>query len=315
MSINQKNTITDNHSNILSYQPPKVKKTLKINEKHEYCIIDYTNLRSIIGQTAQSFMSYGHSHCFYTEIERAGGLLTIKKNVSPGEVPLVEIYDNSIGMEGCFLKWARPDGTPIMQIRSGSNGGNLPQHVRRQCKTGLVNMILDNWVRWKIKKGAITPIIFCIDSVHMEKLAFQWRATPETILSRTAKDPKKALYNSYITASELRRAFKLCTDQSLPESFRRMARATLRFVRVHEKRIREQHDIIKNTKKHLVCDRIKTQTFHLELLPAPWEGANAKEFARLWKKRKETTRTTTQTKPCWRKQVLAIIKKWETSHS
>jgi hypothetical protein len=282
--------------------------TLKKECQHSYqkeTRIPFDNLKEIIGENAQSFMAYGHNHCLYsTVIEAAGIRMKKKEHVPADKKPLLEVYNGKVGSMNKVTK--RPSGSAkIIKILSGADCAKDPsQAIRRLCKTGLTNIILDNFVR----KEEITPIIFAIKISFMEKPShFIWQATPEAILSKTAEDPNGKKYTTYVTASEIRRAYKLCTDKALPDKFKRIARRSLKFVEISEERIQIKKDILKVTDLNIYVATNETITYRLKEIPAPWEEENAKEFSRQLDIRKGLSRPSISRKPSWRFQALDRI--------
>jgi hypothetical protein len=289
-----------------------VKKIIGEDEVFAKEVIPYDNVKEIIGEDTGSFMAYGHSDCLCLTLEIAGRYLKNKDNVPKGKPPLNEVYDYMVGNESYTQE--RPDlsKTPIVKIQSGQDSVNQDEAhlIRRQCKAAITNIILDNYLR----EGPITPILFSSQVSLMEKPSRPlWQPTPEIILSRSATDPMGKHYNTYITASEFRRAYKMCTDPTLPKEIREVARRTLKFVAIIQERIRTQKDIYLETEKAIYVTTSRLTTYRLKEIPAPWEGVNAAEFARQLKLRKASSKPSTATKPCWRTQVSQIFEKAKAS--
>jgi hypothetical protein len=270
-------------------------------------VIPYDNIKEILGKDVRSFMAYGHSDCLCLTLARVGRSFKDTDNIPQGRPPLSEVYDWRVGND--TYTHERPDTskTPIVKILSGQDSAKDALHLtRRQCKAAITNIILDNCLR----EGPITPILFSIQVSLMEKPSKPlWQTTPETVLSQTAQDFQGKAYTTYITASELRRAYKMCTDPILPKEIREVARRTLKFVAIVQERIRTQKDIILQTNEKVVVSTNKTITYRLKEIPAPWEGVNAAEFERQLNLRKSSSKTSTASKPYWRSQVAQIFEK------
>lgn len=114
--------------------------------------------------------------------------------------------------------------------------------IRTLCKSTLTSFVIENYFR-SLKGEKISPLVFCIDS---NKTDF-----PKLNLS----DPKEYLnikQEELVTVSELRRAYKLCYDQSIDPKIRKVAQETFHFIKV----IYDDNDRICGYKK----------------APAPWDS-------------------------------------------
>ncbi len=182
-------------------------------------------------------------------------------------------------------------------------------------KTELTNIVCENYL-----DNGHPPIkvLFCIDtnavplwrdlggnSIAVEYIPSPTHFDPEAVTSKQAqvacyrdiscigKDgtlysakPSLERANSLFTHKELRRAYKLCTDEALPEKFREVARRTFQFVRVE---IQPEAD---------------AWVLELKPVPSPWESPR---WDALWKQRKEQPRTSLPDPHPWRERVLEVI--------
>lgn len=153
-----------------------------------------------------------------------------------------------------------------------------------QSKMTLVSVIIENMLR-KDEGRSLIPIIFCLTSSE----------TPRTVPLECMIDKRlgERPHLGAITHSELRRAYKLLTDQSIPAAVRQVAKETFKFA----------HVIIKDDQA-------------VDIIPAfaPWEGTNAELWQAIWNAKKPKIKKTDPGKPeefkwrdwlnpdsCWRK--------------
>ncbi len=162
------------------------------------------NLIENICREKSSVMVYGFSHCYYDEIYR----LFEEKGV--------KVYDWNFGANGIYRIQKTRAFLFQKKIKYILNG--FESDTKRACKTGLVNIIFENYRRFQEGEKKITPIVFCIDK----------ESNPYKI-DILSKDPSK---NTLITYSELRRAYKLCNDPQIDPEIRNIAQKTFRFVKI-----------------------------------------------------------------------------------
>lgn len=226
-----------------------------LEESHR--TISDQSVQNILGES-RTAMVYGFASCKYWEVFLA---LHEHEKVS-------RVYNFCLGDECREIKvweaYQRLDGEWIHQIDSGTfelrNYGSRheKQGCARRCKTGLVNLVLENYRRVKYGDGQITPIIFCID-YEDEAGPNPYPLTSERLLSKTrfaeGHDGQYVEMNRLITHSELRRAYKLCHDPRVDTEVRQIAHNTFQFVKVKE----------------------LEDTYELERLVAPWEQVDFQE--------------------------------------
>jgi hypothetical protein len=256
-----------------------------------------SNLDEIIGKQAQSFMIYGRKDCFYAEIYAAGLALRGKPLTRDSSITFKKVYDYSLGESTINL---RPNNSFMVPIVPKDTA------IKSICKNALTVLMTDNYIRTKTSGSPITPLLFAIESSHMDREEDPvWQATPESVLSKTETDDSGELYNEYITASELRRLHKLCTDKDLPAPFRQFVRANCFFVHVIEETIREQLEnvTISTCKTFALADKVITYTYRLVVIPAPWERENGERFTQLFQERVASKSPSSET-PSWKAQVL-----------
>ena len=141
-----------------------------------YSVSDQSK-ETLIGDSPTA-MVYGFQHCKYTQIQ--DGL----KNV------LERVYDCSLGNDlvpGNSDNHKRLSGEKIHKVHSGvheldsSNERRFQtQDCNRKCKSGLVNLVLDNYIRLKEGHQTLTPIIFSVDIEGNP-----YPLTSENLLSKT----------------------------------------------------------------------------------------------------------------------------------
>ena len=150
----------------------------------------------------KEIMVYGFDHCHYLKVTRFF------------ENHGVEVYTYELGydLDNSGVK-------KIYQIRSGYQEGCERRHqkLRRICKSGLVNMVLENLKSQKIGKPLV-PIIFCVDRDQNP-----YPLSSGKIISRNT---------DIVTYSELRRAYKLCNDPTIHPEVREIAKQSFKFVKV-----------------------------------------------------------------------------------
>ena len=173
-------------------------------------------------------------------------------------------------------------------------------------KTVLTNIVCENYLD---RSRPPIKVLFCIDtnatslwkeledgSIHVGYVPAPSRFDLEAVVSKQAQvacyprissTPELRRANDLFTHKELRRVYKLCTDEALPEKFREVARRTFQFLRVE-----------------LQTEGDNSGRLQLKPLPSPWESPR---WDALWKQRKETPRTSLSDPHPWRERVLEVI--------
>lgn len=220
---------------------------------------------------AKTIMIYGFDHCHMWDV------LALFKNNSMIE----RVYDYIIGShtiidekDPCFYS---PSGEPLSQLDEKSKSDSLKQ----ECKNALNRMVADNYKRREKDANAIiTPILFCIDTNNNS-----YPITPESFC-----------FGKQTTYSELRRAYKLCTDLKVDPKIRSIACETFRFSYVNT-----AHNFELSNHSYEV-----TQKYQISPIPAPWE---AKEIKTAWEQKQLTKQGICQTnKPYdWRKDLNQFV--------
>ncbi len=232
-------------------------------------------------------MVYGFEHCYYKNI---GKVLENRCQV--------RLYDCQLGDDICFLNppgvsFLRKNGDRLHQISSGAASAtkkSKDQVTRRVCKTALVNLVLENFQRSK-EGNPLVPIVFCIDKDNNE-----YELTSEALLSkayRTRPHGARAL-KSTITVSELRRAYKLCTDPRVDPIIREIAKKTLIFVKV---------TVVERT-----LPKVGTHlAYDLVTIAAPWENNPVFDQELLIRQAESAKKTTPRKAYDWRAQVNEFV--------
>ena len=208
---------------------------------------------------SQQALVYGYTHCMYMQVSDA------LKRSSPSR----KIFDYKLGDRKTLPKRITTlEGRKIEQLDFG------PEETRRsQFKNGLVNLVLENYKREK-EGLPLIPILFCTDIDHSP-----YPVSAEIITSKNNE------FNSLITHSELRRAYKLCYEFD-DEAFKKIALKSFRFIKLKE---------AANAPKYL-----------LEQIKAPWDSPDWKN---LWVSRKKTSQNSTK-QISWKSQLQASIQSY-----
>lgn len=175
--------------------------------------LDFNSVKNVIGDSKQA-MVYGWADCHYKKVAKA-----LEK--SP-ESCVKKVFDYHLGDSSAPKNEKTLEGREIEKLKVYIKPG---KEMHRLCKTGVTNLLLENYKRSKEGKDII-PVIFCLDADDNQNVS-----SSETISS---KDPK---INEYVTNSELRRCKKLYDElnKSPDEELREMAeiaKQMLKFVKV-----------------------------------------------------------------------------------
>lgn len=163
------------------------------------------------------------------------------------------------GIEVCDFTDAAPEG-PFLPTEKKDNEQGM--------KHELVRLVIDNVIKQhKIPPASITPCLFCIDT--------NFRAMDPIDISQS--QPYKS--KGYFTTKELRRAYKLCFDPSLPEEIKQMAQKTFIFVKVNKG-----------------SEENKTET-SFEVIPPPWNDPSTKK--KLDERIRQRKKNTMWRDHCW----------------
>lgn len=242
----------------------------------EYHSVPNQSVENIIG-TSPTVMVFGFGSCHYM-----GVTLGLKNHPM-----ILKVFDHTLGYDCVeddeddeFLR--RLDGTKIYQIKSGMQDGEITEDhnddlpLKLQCKAALVNQVLENYRAVHIEKREITPIVFCIDYENKTTgETFLPPLTSENILSKTKliqfPDQEDVLANDLITHSEIRRAYRLCFDESIDVEIRSIAQRTFKFVKVKE----TTEDIISIHEGEIINTHYIS--YELEKVDAPWDKNDFKD--------------------------------------
>lgn len=190
--------------------------------------LDFDSLDRIC-ENRDEIAVFGFQHCLYTPLSNA-----LEKRVT-------RIYDCAVGNQDLDLGFlASPrTGRRIQQIDTGADDveEGSSKYCSRNCKASLVNIVVENYRREQ-QGEAIIPILFCID-----KKDNHTPLTSENLLTKTkvieVTPTHRLAMNEIITHCELRRSYKLCNDEDLPEVIRDVANRSFKFVRVIDTRHKE----------------------------------------------------------------------------
>lgn len=189
--------------------------------------IDINSVTSIVKES-EEVVIYGFGSCHYEDIY---SILTaiLDRNIRVGLIKLMHDFSVRNTLEG----------TNISRVQYKGDVGGL----KRQCKTTVTNIVLENLLRLQTNKKII-PVIFCIDTDNNP-----YPFSIENMLT------KEAALNFLITHAELRRICKLCTDPD-PE-IQRAAIETFKFVKVR-----------------IMSDK----AYQLQEVPAPYASADYQKY-------------------------------------
>jgi hypothetical protein len=172
---------------------------------HTFDKLNVNSVKRVFGESKQ-VMVYGWLHCHYQRVRAQLQKPLIEKvyNCNFGDK-----LDNTRTLEGRLVEG-------IERVR----GETFQEGVSRLCKTGITNLVLENYKRKK-EGLPVIPMIFCFD---IDDNPFRIDAT--SISSR-----EKEL-NNLITNSELRRCYKLCKDSN--PKIQEVAEETIKFVKLYK---------------------------------------------------------------------------------
>ena len=167
---------------------------------------------SMICQGSDQAMVYGWKHCGYTLVESA--IQDNSDNVSHNSIK--KTYDFNAGdpLDHGSVLVTTAEGRKINLIDYDAPEYN----VNRMCKTGITNVVLENYKRQK-EGLSLIPVLFVIDITG--------NPHPYSSQMLCSKEPK---INAQVTHKELRRAFKLCTHPN--PKIRRIALETFKFIKI-----------------------------------------------------------------------------------
>lgn len=201
-------------------------------------------LLEICGEAGQA-MSYGWEYCGFKFV-----MTSLQEHAKERTFPIQRVFDYTAGEPS----WnARPSNTTLEGNRfniiqfENDEFTTKRQAIGRMCKTGITNLILENYKRDQ-EDYPIIPLLFLIDCDDNEK-PFKM----EHMTSKTSQ------CNNQITYKELRRAYKLWNHSN--PSIRKITQETIKFLK-----------LIKVVDG--VCD--------VEEISCPWDNV---DFALLWQER------------------------------
>jgi hypothetical protein len=261
-------------------------------------VIDYPSLTRVLGGETQQLMVYGFADCKYDIIA------TALRRPSPfGEKisgnPVQRVFDHTLA--NTYLTESPEttytlEGSRIQKIK-------FPDNIASKCKAALVNIIIENCKR-TTKGLPLIPVLFAI-SISTDSSGFYPPSIADLITNK-----------KHITLKELRRAYKLCSDPSLPEYVRTIAERTFKFVKVV---------VLQSPGKAMESSEgagaiAPTTTYSFEPIKGPWQSMDKKSWdvalAEYKLKKKEPTPCTDKLTPApkkeskelpWRPQLLEAI--------
>lgn len=223
---------------------------------------------------ADEVVVYGYGHCGYTMIKKAF------ENSGVRAYDWVDWGKRNTDIPSRVISyWEFSSGLPI----------NPPLIIGRQCKAGLVNLIITNLFRDE-RGEPIIPLIFCID-IEQSKY-------PDLVSRMFSREPGTSAHGN-ITQKELRIACKMSTeilseDEELSAKIRAMADRTFKFVKVCPVYTTVPKDCIESDCGIWNLDA----PVKLECLPAPWKMMPIK--AQHWRDGKKKSPTHDESHPSWK---------------
>ena len=246
--------------------------------------IEQNSFDTVFGET-ETAMVYGFNHCDYRIINHAAS------------TQLQRVYNSSLGMDDSEKINVNPEdrqtlrGREIKQVRSGAQEAkelekkeptekNSKRVISRYCKAALTSFLAEN-LR-KAKRGKpLSKLVFCVDK---EDNPFSFQA--KDIFSNK---------ENLVTHSEIRRAYKLCHDEGLSEEMRTIAKQSIVFVKVSEKRSSS--------------NSLFPSEFILTPIPAPWEQEDVQPYLK-----ERQAQTASEPKPgkgfSWKEDIKKIEKEY-----
>lgn len=209
--------------------------------------LDFESVKAICGESQQA-MVYGFARCRYVDVAM------ILQNAE--ESPIKKVFD-------CALGGIDTDGRPTAEIEflTTIEGRVItqipflpldrhPQLISRPSKSGMTNLVFENYKR--VKEGLpIIPCIFCID--------IDDNSIPFSVENVTNNDNPAG--DQSIALKELRRGYKL----------------------IHEFDNETINSVAKETFKFVKLAKVSEDSYRLELVKAPWDY---EEWDALWRARK-----------------------------
>lgn len=171
---------------------------------------EFRSSLTVICQWSKQVVVYGPHHCGYSKIAHA-----------------INMDSSSIVKKSFTWSIADPLVTDDWSLKT-FEGRKMHQlafepgyteTIGRLCKTGLTDVVLENYKREK-EDLPLIPVLFCIDITDNPRPFL-----PAAILSKVDG------LNGQITHKEIRRAFKLCTHPNA--DIRRIALQTFKFVKLN----------------------------------------------------------------------------------
>jgi hypothetical protein len=199
-------------------------------------------------QPLQAAMVYGFFDCEYCDVKICLQDLSVRVFEQLGES---EEHRREVAAD-CPIPM--PIESHVME--NGREIAFIPGSGGNSYTAALVNMIFENYYR-SVLGLSLLPILFCIDIDHNSHNL----PTGELIAVRGIPSTRG---HPIVTVSELRRAYRLCYEENLPERFRAIARRSLVFVKVHP------------------CTCVWGNGYHLEQIPAPWDPPQLQAFTQAW---------------------------------
>lgn len=174
------------------------------------------NINSLDGICSykEQVMVYGWKFCKYSEVIN---LLTTHP-----DTPCKTVFSHRLGNRNFEDKTC--EGRVIEKI-AFADSAHKRTHIARKCKAAIVNLVIENYKRLKDKLPLI-PLIFCYDIDGKKR-----EVKPSFIAARDLS----TVGIKMITASELRRCYKLCKEfEGGPlVSISEVAKKTIKFVKLH----------------------------------------------------------------------------------
>lgn len=228
------------------------------------------SIRALVGKS-EEVLIYGTSDC---------GWEWLPKQLDQAKSPIKKAYDYSIATPDEPTKTLKHEViTQIAPWAKGNDGSTAKQIAKRICKTALVDWAIEVWKRKGSDKQI--PLIFAID-----RTGNPYPPSAENFLSKT-KAVHGLSVNTLITHAEIRRLYKLCTDETIDKEVREAVRENIRFVRL----------------------KIGKKKTFLKSIPTPWEDPQWKDELAKRKDHKRTEEDGQGKKEYdWRKELNDAVK-------
>jgi hypothetical protein len=187
--------------------------------------LNYASVSDVCGESNQ-VMVYGFGHCKY---------LHLINELAKGKGQIKKVFECSIGNDSTLpgLKLDKKylttlEGREIQQLKCEEPWYDFDDEkiqnekfCTRSCKTGTIDLVLENYKRI-LDDLPIIPIIFSVD-ITDNPFPFD----PKRVSS---KEPS---LNCLVTHSEMRRCYKLVTDENLTDEIREVSLRMIRCIKLN----------------------------------------------------------------------------------